>query len=153
MAKGKSPAGPLAAAAIIAGLGFWLYNAKLGAGGGPGIGGGKTSVIPTGDNNGSKSEPVKATEPAPTPASASLPTKAAVSIQVDPASNTVRYVLEKQTIEPGKFQEQLKLFLEKNPSIKEIILTFPQETPAADVLAVQQAISSFPGVTYTVTGK
>jgi hypothetical protein len=153
MAKGRSSAGPIAGLAIIAGLGFWLYNAKLGDGGGVGLGGKESGIVPTSRGDNKSAPSAKTPDPATTPTSTSVPTKATVSIQVEAASNTVRYVLEGQSTEPGKFQEQLKLFLEKNPNIKEIILTFPQETPAADVLAVQQAISSFPGVTYTVSGK
>jgi hypothetical protein len=144
--KGSKFTGPAVGIALIAGVAFWLSNAKLGSGGGAGIGGAGNTIKPAATTP--TPTPAKTKEPA-TPAPAA-PTRAAVSIQVDPSTNSVRYLLEGTATEPGKFSAQLKVFLEKNPSIKEIVLTFPKETPAADVLAVQQAISSFPGVTYTV---
>ena len=143
--KGSKFTGPAVGIALLAGLAFWLSNARLGSGGGAGIGTSGNSLKPTATT---PADPPKTSEPAtPKPAA---PTKAAISIQVDAATNSVRYLIEGATTEPGKFAEQLKAFLEKNPNIKELTLTFPKETPAADVLAVQQALSSFPGVTYTV---
>jgi hypothetical protein len=145
--KGSKFTGPAIGIAVAIGVGFWLSNAKLGSGGGAGIGSAGNNLKPIA--TAPVSPPVKASEPVTTPTPAA-PSKAAISIQVDAATNAVRYLIDGTATEPGKFAEQVKVFLEKNPSIKELTLTFPKETPAADVLAVQQVLSSFSGVTYTV---
>lgn len=146
--KGNGTAIGVGLAGLLA-LGAWLYNAKLGGGGSETSGdkGPASVVTPTA---GSAPTPAKPeSKPAPPETKPSI-TKVTVSIALDPSSNSIRYLIEQEVVEPGKFKEQFGAFVQKNPSLKEVTLRFPPETPAADVIALKDAISSFQGLTYTI---